>query len=163
MLDFIELASKSPEQGRTELIENKILMDVAKQRTEDMFERKYIAHTNLDGYGPNLLVNKAGYTLPNHYMVEDSSNHIESLSGGHKTAYTIFNGFLNSPGHKKHILGQSEHFASQTNYGCYFDIGEIPYNNSKIRFLFTFITAPPIKEKENYEYFVPVTGKNYKF
>lgn len=151
MMDrFMKLVKEHPEQGRPELVKNDTLMDVAKYRVEDMLKHKYTAHTNLEGLGPNKLARNAGYAFPDNYGTEFDANNIESLAGGFTNMQEAFDGLLESPGHKAHILGLSQNFASQTNYGIYYGVSGEP------RYVLCFITAPPIVEVEREEPVVDV-------
>lgn len=80
-----------------------------------MAARGYVAHTNPDGYGPDWLVEQAGFLFP--YKVGKTGNTIESINAGYPTAQESFNGFMDSPPHKRHLLGEHEFFRKQTYYG----------------------------------------------
>ena len=47
------------------------------ERALDMGTRRYFSHVNPDGYGPNYLVQQAGYALPSFYGQEPDANNIE--------------------------------------------------------------------------------------
>ena len=76
------LAINDPEQQRPQMICNDILSQVAHERALDLGTRDYFSHTNPDGFGPNYLVEQAGYDLPDWYGNELDSNNIESLTAG---------------------------------------------------------------------------------
>lgn len=133
------LAINHPDQGRKTLDCHPILAQVARERALDMGERSYFSHTNPDGYGPNYLVRQAGYQLPSWWSSDPTANYIESIAGGYPTAETAWQAWLDSPGHRRHVLGENEFWAEQTNYG----IGYAYVAGSPYRHYWVFITAPP--------------------
>ena len=137
--EIANLAINHPDQGRPFMNCNPILAQVARERALDMGTRNYFSHTNPDGFGPNYLVRQAGYALPTWYDVANDANNIESISGGYSTAATAWAGWLNSAGHRVHVLGQEEFWADQTNFG----IGYAYVPNSTYRHYWVFISAPP--------------------
>ena len=95
-----------------------------------MGTRAYFSHTNPDGYGPNYLVQQAGYALPNWYSQELDANNIESIAAGYGTASAAWEGWMNSTGHRTHILGLDSFWAEQTDYGIgYAYIPGSPYGH----------------------------------
>jgi len=104
-----------------------------------MGEQRYFSHTNLDGYGPNYLVRQAGYQLPSWWSSDPTANYIESIAAGYPTPETAWQAWLNSSGHRRHVLGENEFWAEQTNYG----IGYAYVAGSPYRHYWVFITAPP--------------------
>ena len=133
------LATNHPDQGRKTLNCHPILAQVARERALDMGKRGYFSHTNPDGYGPNYLVRQAGYQLPSWWSSEPTANYIESIAGGYPTPEAAWQAWLNSPGHRPHVLGEIEFWAEQTNYG----IGYAYVDGSLYRHYWVFITAPP--------------------
>jgi uncharacterized protein YkwD len=133
------LAINHPDQGRKTLDCHPILARVARERALDMGKRGYFSHTNPDGYGPNYLVRQAGYQLPSWWSSEPTTNYIESIAGGYPTPEAAWQAWLNSPGHRRHVLGENEFWAEQTNYG----IGYAYVAGSPYRHYWVFITAPP--------------------
>jgi len=101
-----ELLTTDAGQQRPTLIHNGILARVARERALDMAERAYFNHTNPDGYGPNYLVRQAGYVLFAGYGAGDDANNIESIAAGFSTPELAWEGWMNSPGHKSHLLGE---------------------------------------------------------
>ena len=106
-----------PDQQRPFLNCDPILAQVARERAFDMGTRAYFSHTNPDGYGPNYLVQQAGYALPSWYGQEPDANNIESIAAGYATASAAWTGWMNSEGHRTHILGLIPFWAEQTDYG----------------------------------------------
>lgn len=111
------LMIEDPRQQRLSLTCHPILAQVARERAQDMVDRHYFSHTNPDGYGPNYLVMQAGYVLPSYYDSTPEGNNIESIGGGYPTANAAWEGWMNSSGHRTHLLGEIPFFADQIEYG----------------------------------------------
>ena len=110
-------------EPRHALLWNSTHADVAQAKCEDMFDRGYFDHVNPDGEGINILMHRAGYTLPEMFTRDPSSNYFESLAAWYTTgdgeladdalvARSRFhiNGLIiddrvPSLGHRKHLLG----------------------------------------------------------
>ncbi len=135
---FIVILLSDTKQNRKNITFDPILLQVARERAKDMAKRNYFSHTNPDGYGPNYLLKKAGYKLPEWWKNEKAANYIESISGGRSTAQETYTGWMNSPGHKKHVLGEIEFYSSQTvvAIGHYYD------PNSEYKHYWVFLSAP---------------------
>lgn len=118
-----EMMRNHPQQMRPSLTCDPILAQVARERAEDMRDRAYFSHTNPDGYGPNYLVRQAGYPLPDFYGNDPAANNIESIAGGYPTAADAFQGWMDSPGHRAHILGEHAFYAEQIEYGIGYAAG----------------------------------------
>lgn len=134
-----DLATGHPEQERETMSCHPILAQVARERAVDMATRDYFDHENPDGLGPNRLVEQAGYQLPDWYDQAADANNIESIAAGYTTPDDAWNGWLDSPGHRNHVLGESDFFADQTNYG----VGYAFSAGSTYKHYWVFITAPP--------------------
>jgi hypothetical protein len=106
-----------PAQQHPALSCDAILADVARERAQDMATRNYLDHINPDGYGPNYLVEQAGFDLPMYYDQSDTGNNIESIGGGYEEAAGVWAAWLASPDHRTHVLGLSDFFARQNRYG----------------------------------------------
>ncbi len=137
--EIANFASSHPDQGRAVMNCDPILAQVARERALDMGTRNYFDHTNPDGFGPNYLVKQAGYALPAWYHQDDAANNIESIAGGHSTAAAAWAGWLNSYGHKAHVLGESTFWAEQTNFG----VGYAYVPGSTYTHYWVFISAHP--------------------
>jgi len=111
------LMRNDPGQMRSFLRCDPILAQVAQERALDMGAREYVSHVNPDGYGPNYLVESAGYVLPDFYNQELNANNIESIGAGYGTALDVWTDLLTSPGHRAHLLGLSAFYAEQTDFG----------------------------------------------
>jgi uncharacterized protein YkwD len=128
-----------PDQQRPSLTCHPILARVARERAEDMARRRYFAHTNPDGFGPNYLVRQAGYALPSYYGTEPDANNIESIAGGYPTAEATWQGWMDSSGHRDHLLGLNSFWAEQVEYG----VGYACDPTSPYRHYWVVITAKP--------------------
>jgi len=137
--DFMRILRADPRQKRTRLTLNPVLQRVARERAKDMAQRNYFSHTNPDGDGPNILLKRAGYRLPSWWGTARNANNIESISGGRSTARSAYDGWMNSPGHKKHVLAEIGFYAGQTvvAIGHYYDA------RSTYRHYWVFLSAPP--------------------
>jgi uncharacterized protein YkwD len=106
-----------PGQQRPSLTCDPVLAEVARARAQDMVDRHYFGHTNPDGYGPNYLVTQAGYVLPGYYSTAPDGNNIESIAAGYRSAGAAWEGWMGSPAHRTHLLGEIDFFAEQIEYG----------------------------------------------
>jgi uncharacterized protein YkwD len=121
-----------------------ILTSVAHARAEDMARRHYFAHVNPDGIGPNALVRAAGYALPSFWGGGRSENFIESIGAGYATPEQAWEGWMNSPSHRTHLLASSSFYRDQVNFG----IGSYSDPSSPFRRYWVIITAPPSSRGE---------------
>ncbi len=128
-----------PDQQRPSLTCHPILAQVARARAQDMADRHYFSHVNPEGYGPNYLVEQAGYVLPDDYGQAPDANNIESIAGGYPTADAAWQGWMNSSGHRTHLLGLNSFFAEQIDYG----IGYVYEPDSDYGHYWVVITAKP--------------------
>ncbi len=127
------------DQQRATLICDPILVHVARERARDMALRRYVSHTNPDGIGPNFLVQQAGYPLPSYYGTARDANSIESMAAGYATTDAVWSSWMNSNGHRTHILGQHSFYAAQVEYGIGYFYDSDP--NSPQRHYWVIITA----------------------
>lgn len=132
-------AMSHPDQGRAVMQIDSTLAQVARAKAEDMAKRDYFGHIDPDGVGPNHKVRVAGYDLPTWYSTSIDGNNIESIAAGYTTPEAAWNAWLNSAGHRTHVLAESSFWAEQTNYG----IGYYYDANSPYRHYWVFISAPP--------------------
>ena len=133
------LAIADPQQQRPQMICSAILSRVAYERALDMGTRNYFGHTNPDGFGPNFLVEQAGYDLPSWYSQGATANNIESIAAGYTTPAAAWAGWKVSPtGHPDHVLGRIDFWREQIYYG----IGYAYVPGSRYGHYWVFITAP---------------------
>jgi hypothetical protein len=139
-LRIISLAANHASQGRSILIRNTILMQAAQAKAEDILARNYFNHTDPSGIGPNRLAESYGYQLPSFYSQSQSANNIESLyaeSGyGPSNADRAFESWLESTGHRSHLLAENSFYADQTHVG----VGVASGGGENV---FVFLSAPP--------------------
>ncbi len=128
-----------PNQTRVEIGCNYVLSSVARGRAEDMARREYFDHVNPDGIGPNQLVQSAGFDLPDWYDMSDQGNNIESIAAGQNSPQAVWRSWMDSPSHRRHLLGEVEFYRNQTVVG----IGHHYDPNSKYGHYWVIITAPP--------------------
>lgn len=110
-----ELMRTHPGQHRASMRCHPLLVQVAQARANDMYVRKYFGHCDPDSRCPNWHVRQTGYRLPGHYP--DNGNSIESISANHRDAAHSWQAFLDSPPHKRHVLGEIGFFREQQCYG----------------------------------------------
>src|SRR4030067_590873 len=128
--DIANRMKTDPNQQRPALNCHSILEQVARARAQDMGMRAYFSHVNPDGFGPNYLVQQAGYVLPSWYDQSLSANNIESIAAGYSTTDAVWQGWMNSSGHRTHILGLDPFWAEQTDYGIgYAYVSGSPYGH----------------------------------
>lgn len=137
--DFMKILKADRRQKRASVTCHPTLLKLARERAKDMATRGYFSHTNPDGHGPNYLLQKMGYRLPSWWGKKKNANYIESISGGRSTARSTYTGWMNSSGHKKHVLALSKFYAGQTNVA----IGHYRSSSSRYNDYWVFISAPP--------------------
>ena len=121
-----------------------ILTQVARERAEDLGQRRYFGHVDPDGRGPNIKVVEAGYPLPRHFLRRTDSNFIESLVAGRATGQTaidalIIDAGINPPGHRIHLLAMNDFFQRHTDIG----VGFACVPGSPYRYYMAVLTAYP--------------------
>jgi uncharacterized protein YkwD len=124
-------------QQRTEMNCNVTLAKVARERAKDMADRDYFGHTNPDGYGPNYLVQSAGYELPSYYGQSISANNVESIAAGHATADAVWSAWMASEKHREHLLAENDFYREQIDYG----IGFAQREGAAYQYYWVVITA----------------------
>lgn len=128
-----------PNQHRPELVFDPILAQIARGRAADMAARGYFDHVNPDGVAANYLVQNAGYGLPSWWGTDPTKNYIESIGEGYTTAQAVWDAWMNSSGHKTHLLALVGFYATETRYG----IGYVYAPGSQYGYYWVVITAPP--------------------
>ena len=127
-----------PEQPRPSLTCDPILAKVARARAEDMAAHNYFSHTNPEGKGPNLLVMEAGYVLPEWYDHDRDANNLESIAAGFATATEAWNAWMESNGHRTHLLASNSFYADQVKVG----VGFASAPGTEFEQYWVVITAP---------------------
>jgi hypothetical protein len=113
--ELAQLFLNDPGQQRKQMICHPTLVLVAQRHADDMFDRQYFGHCNLDGLCPNKRATNTGYPLPQSYA--ENGNNIESLAVNQKNADDAWAALLDSPSHRVHVLGEIEFFREQECYG----------------------------------------------
>lgn len=91
------------------------LVRAAQFRADDMVSREYFSHLSPDGHSPHFYVAQFGCKLPDYYLAE--GNYIESLAMNQASAADVWRDWKDSPGHRRHVLGEMDTFREQTSYG----------------------------------------------
>lgn len=136
------LVANHESQQRSELVYQEVLNFVAREKAKDMAERAFFSHIDPDGYGPNFAVHQAGYAL--NFGSSARANSIESIGARHqnrlkaeRAAEIVFESWLGSPGHRRHVLGEVDQFRNQEAYGVgYAFASEGPFGWSSHYFVF---------------------------
>lgn len=118
---IVSLMRLHPLQMRATIIVHPLLAEIARLKAKDMAQRNYRDHVSPDGVGPNLMVRRAGYSLPDNYNKADDGNNIESLAwAGDGNPHDNWEGWLNSPPHRQHVLALHSTFEPQVCVGVGF-------------------------------------------
>lgn len=135
-------------QARSALNWNNALAKVAQDKAEDMAKNNYFSHTDLNGYGVNYYIFKAGYDIPQSWYSDKASNYFENIAAGNVTAEAMVkqlvydSGKSNSDaGHRSSLLGISDWNSTCTDIG----IGYAYNANSTYKHYWSVIIA-----KHNY-------------
>ncbi len=129
---MIKLITDKPAQQRPVFRCNAILMTQAMRKANDMIARRYYGHVDIDGFGMNYFLRKAGYPLPSYYLTANDANNVESLAAGpdFPAAETAFQALIDSSRHRPQILGLTPGWAAQDEYGIGYAYGaESKYEN----------------------------------
>jgi hypothetical protein len=130
-----DLMASDPGQRRRNMRCHPVLVQVARAKALELARLNYFSHTAPDGTTPNMLVRRFGYILPDWY---GDGNGIESLGAGYATAEMAFEGWLASPGHRAHVLGEAAFWEAQTRVG----IGYHFLEGSPFTRYWVFLSAP---------------------
>lgn len=142
--EIVELLRDHAEgQGRVEMIVDPALSDIAQIKADDMIARDYLAHTDPSGVGPNFLAQREDYFLPVGYSNKLNGNNIESLAEDRRwpsgiSAARAVDGWVNSPSHRTHVLGENEFFSKQVRVG----VG-VATNVEEERNVYVFLSSAP--------------------
>ena len=133
------IADKLKSSARPFIVIDPILTSVARARAKDLAQRHYFDHVNPDGEGPNYLVQKAGYKLPEYWGTSKSANYIESIAAGQSTASATWSDWMGSAPHKKHLMAEDDFYAKETSVG----VGYYADPNSDYVYYWVVLSAPP--------------------
>ncbi|MEM7127417.1 MAG: CAP domain-containing protein [Chloroflexota bacterium] len=114
---IMTLVENDAGQQRPFVVCNSVLAAVAHDKAVDMATRNYFGHTNPEGVGANTLVRNANYPLPSYYGSNLDSNNIESLAAGYDTVEKAWVAWMESSGHRTHLLGLNSFYGEQVEIG----------------------------------------------
>jgi Divergent InlB B-repeat domain/Bacterial Ig domain len=77
--------------------------------------------------------------LPDYYDQSPAGNNIESVNAGRASAGDAWGSWMDSSGHRVHLLGENSFYAQQTSVG----VGFVDNPGSEWRYYWVVITAPP--------------------
>lgn len=103
---LLDLLRCHPEQERSGVLWSNLLAQVAQARADDMAQRDYFRHTDLNGHGPNWHLRQAGWRLPAYYSNADNGNDVELIVVGQSTAEMCWQFWMNSQSYRDHALGK---------------------------------------------------------
>jgi uncharacterized protein YkwD len=109
----------------TKLIWNDTLAKVAEAKTYDMAKKNYYGHVDPKGNGMNYYINKSGYALNPLWTKQKSKNNFESIAAAVDNGESAIRVFIidkdvPSKGHRNHLLGIGEWYASLVDIGIGF-------------------------------------------
>jgi uncharacterized protein YkwD len=110
------LVRDHPGQRREGMERNPKLDEAAQNKAYAALESKTYTHTDKNGVGPNFYA-RPYYDLPGYYSRAKDGNNIESMVMRRLTPQHAFDAWLNSPGHRKHLLGELDFYKQQTQIG----------------------------------------------
>lgn len=138
--DVFMLMANHPKQRRQVMVWDDKLAKIAGIRAISQAVTGWAGHTDPEGLGPNHYARVWGYRLPDWYDTADDANNIESLAwGGSGKAQDVWQDWMNSPGHRTHILGTDPFYAAQTHVG----VGYYMLEGSEYTHYWCILSAPP--------------------
>lgn len=102
--------------SRQVMIENASLMQAAQWHAEYIEHNNYFNHCTKDGDCPNRIIKRFGCN----HSYNENGNAVESLVRGTIDAKIAYASLINSPSHRKHLLGEDAFFKEQIYYGVGF-------------------------------------------
>ena len=108
--------------GRSKLLYDEKLAEIAQKHSEDMVRRNFFEHDNLDRQDPTDRANRAGYDCTKDFGDYYTEGVAENIAGDHigeyvyesgsiaeyktpeEIAKSVVSGWMNSPGHRENIL-----------------------------------------------------------
>lgn len=142
--EITRLVTAHPLQGRPRMKHDAHLHLVARAKARDMARRDFFSHADPNGIGPNHVIRMTGYRLPSNYARERGANNVESIAAGTDyTARRAFKAWLNSPGHRRHLLATDNFARAQTRFA----VGYARSPRSRYTHYYVFISAPPTTQR----------------
>ncbi len=122
----VDLSDVSPQP---KLRWNKALAKAAQAKAEDMAARNYFAHVDPDGYGMNIKIAEAGYSLRSDWYDEPAESNFESIAAGINDGIEgiqvlIEDRNTDPPGHRIHLLALTEFRTGALDAGIGFALGK---------------------------------------
>ena len=149
---MLSLIENHANQVRTDFVLNEVLLFAARKKAEDMAAREYFRHQDPDGFGMNFTVAMAGYR--HQYSNTRSSNNIESIGARHQNGLSgesaagiVFDAWMESPGHRTHVLGSQSFFGDQTYVAVGYAFDPLGPHGWSSHY-FCFLSAPPDENAE---------------
>lgn len=115
-MQLAEMLLTSPLQERKTMNYHPILAKVAREFVQDMSMRGFESAVNPDGFGPNYLVEQAGYALPDYYNQDADANNVGTTLAGYATVDDVFSELMSSP-FDDHVWGKVPTYRDQSDYG----------------------------------------------
>lgn len=109
-----ELIVTSNQQQRKYLVCDPLLTQLAEEKALEMAEHSMVSHTI--SIGANQRLKEGGFKLPRFYPLF-SANNVEAIQGGADSAEKSFQNFMNSLGHRRHLLGEHPFYQGQSHIG----------------------------------------------
>lgn len=130
--ELLNLILKHAEQMRTSAHCSSLVTQVAQRRADDMVNRRYFSHTDLDGVTPNEWLGMYG-CLPSYYPRKGNIG--ESIGMNYFTAQTMLEAFSRSPYHWTHLMGKHPGYVNQVEFG-------VGYASSQERTVMVVMSTP---------------------
>ena len=126
------------------LVWDACLAKAAQQKAEDMANKNYFSHVDLDGYGMNYRIYKAGYALPEAWYSTKSLNYFENIAAGYSTGEATIKQLiydsgadLDAAGHRQSLLSTTDFRSNCNDIG----IGHAYNSNSDYRHYWVIVIA----------------------
>ena len=152
---FLSSFEEGGGQGRAFAHRNRYLDQLARKLAKDRIDNDWYlpaSHVSPDGYGPDWHLTQMGWKVPSYWKVTEKSNHIENVVvsvGGYFSPQEAWDAWMDSPPHKRSLLGESQFAKRSTSYGIgvytYSEEREVP-NGTIFTYqitLYVFISVPP--------------------
>jgi len=109
-----QLIQSYKSQKRPVLVCNEKLNEIALIKAKEILKSQDVWH-NVGNMTPNQLLIHNGFKLPKTYPL--FGNQVEAIAGGEESIELVFKKFLDSPPHRKLLLGEDEFFKFQDKIG----------------------------------------------
>lgn len=109
-----ELIINSHAQQREHIYCDPLLSQLAEEKAQEMARFNLVSHTI--SVGANQRLKEGGYPLPRYYPLFWANN-VEAIQGGASHAEQVFDEFMQSRGHRTHLMGEHPFYRSQSHIG----------------------------------------------